>query len=396
MKTKLKLSILFLGFLFVLSGNPELSAQVTIGSGESPVEGALLQLKNNTGVTDEKENSTKGLAFPRVKLEQKNQLYPMYKTDADYPANKAVTDKQNTGLIVYNTFESPDTEVNPNLKFKKGLYLWTGIEWVKVATPGVDNGLNVTDQNIIRWGGNLSDSTTITADDKDIVFELKNFDSDDRNSGFMIKNLKVQPNSIAVVADTESGRLGLSPVIPARLAFVQSGTETRNPSNFNTRGYWTVPWDDRDVVDGGDIVTNNDVVEYNGADSSFVMKMDAMVEISGMVGYTASYGANDTQVIINSTMQIRKAGETDWVDYSSVRGVYIGAVGAYRNTLNIPPAMADLKEGDAIRLILARAPDGSGFLGSDHLVGGSEVPLKSGVVKPYGTQFSKMLKIIVQ
>lgn len=77
--------------------------------------------------------------------------------------------------------------------------------------------------------------------------------------------------------------------------------------------------------------------------------------------------------------------------------VYSGLVNAYRNTLNIPPAMADLEEGDAIRMILARAPGTeNSFLGDNHLIGGATDPATNGIVKPYGTKFSKMLKIIVQ
>lgn len=122
--------------------------------------------------------------------------------------------------------------------------------------------------------------------------------------------------------------------------------------------------------------------------------MDAMVEISGMVGYRGGMGTGD--IVINATIQIRRKGSSQWDDYSSVRGVYVGSVNAYRNTLNIPPAMADLNEGDAIRLILARAPEGSGFLGLDHYTGGTTLPYTNGILKPYGTQFSKMLKVIVQ
>jgi hypothetical protein len=47
-------------------------------------------------------------------------------------------------------------------------------------------------------------------------------------------------------------------------------------------------------------------------------------------------------------------------------------------------------------MILARAPDGNGFLGDVHLTGGVTNPATNGVVKPYGTEFSKMLKVIVQ
>ncbi|MDR0371662.1 MAG: hypothetical protein LBH80_07430 [Prevotellaceae bacterium] len=370
-------------------------AQIVIGSNETPVKGALLQVKDKTGVTDDSENAAKGIVFPRVRLEQKNQLYPMLKNDPDYPGNKAAIDKQHTGMLVYNTYESPSSVTDKNLIFKKGVYVWTGADWCSIAESNrVSNGLTFADEQVM-WGGSLTENTTITADNKNLIFDLKNVPAV-RTRGLMIKGLTEQAHSVALVADAETGKVGLSPVIPAKLAFIQSGTETRNPSAINQAGvgYWVVPWS------AADVVTNNGVVEFNPADNSWTMTLNAMVELSGMVGYIGRSGTG--MVVINSTIQIKKASGPDagvWKDYSSVRGVYQGTVNAYRNTLNIPPAMADLKEGDAIRLILARAPDmdhpGTAFLGDPHLVGGAPQP-SNGVVRPYGTQFSKMLKIIVQ
>ena len=57
-----------------------LYSQVTIGMGEAPVGGALLQLKetesNNT-------NANKGLGLPRVKLTSETNLYPMFASNPD-------------------------------------------------------------------------------------------------------------------------------------------------------------------------------------------------------------------------------------------------------------------------------------------------------------------------
>lgn len=409
MKTNIFFRIALL--IFFISGL-SVHAQVTIGSEEAPVKGAILQVKDKNGITDDSDNATKGLAFPRVKLEQRNQLYPMYKTDATYTgATKTTIDKQNAGLIVYNTFASLPSEVNTNLKFQKGLYVWTGAEWVSVSTPSVDNGLEADDQNLITWGGELTKSTTITADNKNVVFDMKNMSTATRESGFMIKNLQRQGNSVAMVADAVTGRIGLSEVIPAELAFIQSGTETRNPTAINSvsaKGFWVVPWDSRDANSGGDVINNTGVLDFgtNSSDGDhWIMKMDAMVELSGMLGYrgynSATIGsgssARDRQIIINATIQVKKTTDADWVDYTSVRGVYVGVVVVYRNTLNIPPAMANLKTGDKIRMILARADDeAGGFLGDAHLTGGSTKLDSNGIVKPYGTQFSKMLKVIVQ
>lgn len=107
-----------------------LSAQVTIGIGHAPAEGALLQLKENE-VNDDSENATKGLVLPRVFLTDVNNLYPMFLADpkkpgsganAAYQQTKAMLDKTHCGLLVYNTNDSPP--------FRKGLYMWTGSQWM--------------------------------------------------------------------------------------------------------------------------------------------------------------------------------------------------------------------------------------------------------------------------
>lgn len=107
-------------------------AQVTIGAGEQPVSGALLQLKDKENVTDSSSNASKGLALPRVTLSDKHELYPMFLQNpgnpasgpnSDYTANKSTLDKSHTGLIVYNLVEDDDKELC------LGLNQWDGKKW---------------------------------------------------------------------------------------------------------------------------------------------------------------------------------------------------------------------------------------------------------------------------
>ena len=107
-------------------------AQVTIGTGEEPDKGALLQLKNKDKISDNSANATKGLMMPRVNLSEKDQLFPMFLNDPDNPAsgantdyatNKNLLDKSHTGLIVYNLKEDNDKELC------LGLNQWNGKEW---------------------------------------------------------------------------------------------------------------------------------------------------------------------------------------------------------------------------------------------------------------------------
>lgn len=100
-----------------------LNAQVTIGSTEVPVAGALLDLKS-AGVT------SKGLGMPRVILNS------LTITDEADPTNLAPTvagseaetwDKdEHIGLLVYHAGEYD--ECDP-YSIRQGMYVWTGNEW---------------------------------------------------------------------------------------------------------------------------------------------------------------------------------------------------------------------------------------------------------------------------
>ncbi|MDR1161314.1 MAG: hypothetical protein LBK45_03150 [Tannerellaceae bacterium] len=107
-----------------------LSAQVTIGAGEAPAAGSLLQLKEKE-VTDDGPNATKGLEISRVQLTDENNLYPMFYDKsasgptAGYKQNKVKLDKTHCGLVVYNT--------NNTKPFQKGLYVWNGSQWIAMG-----------------------------------------------------------------------------------------------------------------------------------------------------------------------------------------------------------------------------------------------------------------------
>lgn len=123
-----KVTLLILLYCFSLN----VSAQVTIGSGEAPLKGAVLQLKEIENVTDSTRNAYGGLALPRVTLSEKKELYPMFLADPDNPMsgpslvysdNKSSLDKSHTGLIVYNLVEDPANDLC------KGLNQWDGSKW---------------------------------------------------------------------------------------------------------------------------------------------------------------------------------------------------------------------------------------------------------------------------
>lgn len=103
-----------------------ISAQATIGSGEAPSEGAVLQLKNIDNITDGSVNATKGMILPRVELTDLGNLMPMFSSDAGYTGSvKTAEDKNHMGMLVYNTKEN----LTLSVPIYKGVYVWTGSSW---------------------------------------------------------------------------------------------------------------------------------------------------------------------------------------------------------------------------------------------------------------------------
>lgn len=110
-------------------------AQVTIGAGIEPAKGALLDIKEYDATTDDNETATKGLLHPRVKLTDRNELYPMYGTmDAEspeYSGNKNDLKKKHKGLVVFNVTNGGD--------FVPGLHIWDGSEWRRLEDSPLIN-----------------------------------------------------------------------------------------------------------------------------------------------------------------------------------------------------------------------------------------------------------------
>lgn len=130
MKTKkfdVKNTTIFYAILCCLIFSPLLNAQVTIGADKAPVEGAILQLKMDDNIS---ENSKKGLILPRVNLQDKNNLFPMFEADGnDYKLggivySKTDEDLKHIGLAIYNTNFCLNQTGHSN-----GPYIWNGNQW---------------------------------------------------------------------------------------------------------------------------------------------------------------------------------------------------------------------------------------------------------------------------
>lgn len=135
MQTIKKRQLLCLVISFLLLGNAELLAQVTIGSGTTPNKGALLDLKEDRTFTNSEQTASKGLGMPCVRL---TNLKPA--TSAELSTSIGGSGnwdlEEHIGLLVYNTEENLCL-----LEFSiyKGLYVFNGNEWQYLGTEGRDD-----------------------------------------------------------------------------------------------------------------------------------------------------------------------------------------------------------------------------------------------------------------
>lgn len=166
MKNYVFIFAILIGFFYT----SYLGAQVTIGLGEEPEKGALLQIKERENISDSTRNAYRGLGLPRVILSDKNQLYPMFLLDPDNPlstsanndynnaAKKEVEDKKHTGLIVYNLVEDVENGLC------KGLNQWNGREWTCFETRKGQSIFTIADcSNDIKVYGGYSNGESLSS-----------------------------------------------------------------------------------------------------------------------------------------------------------------------------------------------------------------------------------------
>lgn len=151
---------LFLLFSLIISIflSIQLNAQVTIGSGEPPVEGSLLDLKefNDDLAKNGGINASKGLLLPRVALTDMNNLYPMFSAPYSLEENN-----KHMGLMVYNV----NNDICLNLH--SGVYIWDGSKWAPLGKkrdqPHVDILTDVRGDEINKYYTSWFKSTNTDA-----------------------------------------------------------------------------------------------------------------------------------------------------------------------------------------------------------------------------------------
>ncbi|NDV70084.1 FISUMP domain-containing protein [Dysgonomonas sp. 25] len=148
MKKILTQAIIILALLITVTST--LRAQVTIGSGEAPNAGALLDLKEATNGT-----SKKGLGLPRVELTNLKPTTPAGLAQSIGNASGSYNLNEHIGMIVYNTKEVAFNNITCKMEGAGpiGLYVWDGGQWQLLGKKGgagtdvrtiTDDGTQVT------------------------------------------------------------------------------------------------------------------------------------------------------------------------------------------------------------------------------------------------------------
>lgn len=368
-------------------------AQVTIGSGLQPLQGALLDLKenNSSGGT----TSTKGIIFPRVSLTNISELYPILTgTEPNYASSKPIY----KGMIIYNT--------NILEPFEEGLYIWNGLKWELINTyPSlkVTNGLYLDSNHNVKMGGSLAEETVINQNNNQLII--------DNTSGGVFKIEGVENNAIIQGASptieivgkvkmtipgelsgeikrmviNKNGEVGTETpsTIQTLMAYAQSTTtqeyaiNSTTTTSFNNGSPIVVSFADTDLV-------INTITSYNSTDNEFTILNPGIYEVSGYINYQPSSNGSN-YAALNVIIQYQAAGTTSWDELSLSRMIFNGnAMRDLTSTIVVPAAAMQMNAGDKIRMILKKP------VGDNH--GNYSTP-NWGIKLPTGGKFSKSIKV---
>ncbi|GAB6012536.1 hypothetical protein [Viscerimonas tarda] len=146
----------FLGSVTALFVFVCMQAQVTIGSGEQPAKGALLDIKEQAADANNVTATSGGLVVPRIKLQSLATMEPFIPAnDPDWINNTQTRIKErHAGLMVYN--------LTADAIFKPGIYIWDGVRWQSSESylPKAYNGLSIGNDTLFL-GGTLTKPATV-------------------------------------------------------------------------------------------------------------------------------------------------------------------------------------------------------------------------------------------
>ncbi len=208
---------------------PHAKAQVTIGSSETPAQGAILQLKNLDKITDGSANATKGLGLPRVSLiTRKNDLNKTLGID------EALDNAEHQGLLVYNIAQCLDGTPEA-----QGIYVWDGSQWISIYNQNENE---------------LANGTYKVTDPRDEeVYFARNFgDAGD----WMLESLRYIPKAadgytdyIHSTANNDNKK---------HYAYVTGRNGSYNPSDATIPNIWEEKWKKYGMLYNWRAATNNE------------------------------------------------------------------------------------------------------------------------------------------
>jgi hypothetical protein len=201
------------------------------------------------------------------------------------------------------------------------------------------------------------------------------------NGNMILTKTPVLYEKANVLGINDKGEIGILPVIPAKLMFIQSTksqkyTDAASIKNINAGNDFVVTWD------SSEIITNN-IVTYNT--QYFEFNEEGIYEVSGFVNYSPNINSTTTTekyAGVNIAIQYYVNGK--WENLAAARSLFSLDFAALSYTINIAPAIKKFGKGDRLRMIFKRPTSGFGIPHERDF----------GIHRPTGTTFTKGLKII--
>jgi hypothetical protein len=355
----IKIFLIFFSLFFIGYG---LHAQVTIGSGTPPKDGALLDLNENvTDGTNTHANSTKGLLLPRVKLEAMNSLSPAL---PGHPAGTA--DLEHAGLTVYN--------VNAASPFVVGIFTWDGNEWICVrddagawkiggntGTDAAVNYLGTSDNQPlilkannneglrISTGGNVGINTDNPGTSLDVNGKLTVRDASELNlaSGNVARQLYI---------DTGTGLLGLQPAGIQVVSPIFSASTSRTIfSNGNTLTNFNACNDIILTPNNDDMKLNNLGIIFESEKNAFRIKEIGTYQVAAALNFSFTSENKGDKVFINVRIQKSTNGGSNWSTIAGIRPVCtVDWEFGQSTAISLPLTIQQFQTGDLIRIVFNR------------------------------------------
>jgi hypothetical protein len=362
----IKLFLILFNLFFAGYG---LHAQVTIGCGMAPKEGAILDLNGNVpDASNAQVNSTKGLLLPRVKLEAINSLSPAI---PGYTTGKA--DLTHTGLMVYN--------VNTTPPFVPGVYTWNGKEWVRsddgawktggnTGTDAAANYVGTSDNQPLILKANKKEGLRISTNGNVGINTNNPGTSLDVNGKLTVRdvkdlNLEQDGQARQLYINTSTGLVGLQP----------AGKQVASPIFFASTER-TIFSDEEGYVDvlrefnngnpitlspvKNDIVLNNLDIILDSGKNAFKIGESGTYQVAVALNFYFKSAASGDKAYINVRLEKSSDGGATWNAIAGTRPIcFIDWNHGQHTSINLPITVQALQEGDFVRIVFNRTRAGS-------------------------------------